>query len=554
VSTRRDSRRRFMSGLAAGAAAVAPAAWPASTRAAEAVAQGARAGGPPTSAAPTSGANGLHDITRFGAVGNGKTLCTGAIQRAIDECAARGGGLVLVPPGRFLTGALFLRSNLHLHLSPGAVLVASERFEDFPPIDSRSEGIERKTYASLLTGQNLENVTLSGTGTLDGRGPPWWQAHETTRNLRLARGLTREAPNPAGAPLRWPRPRIVNLIRCQGVSISGLSFSNGPHWNLHLVYCQNVVVEGITMTGLQAQNCDGIIIDSCKEVRVANCSIASGSESIAIKSGYNEDGRRVGIPCEDIVITNCHLSFSVGSAITIGSETAGGIKNVAIDNCNVSRSNVGVHIRSPRGRGGVVERIRIVNLTLDEIESAAVIVSHYFDSVRMMSLFGEGPSPAGNPETDRSMKFPVNEGTPHFRDLDFSGLQVGSARAVALIEGLPERPIEAISFRDVHARSAGAGISCTRASDVSIAGLHINPTLGSAVAAKEVDRLDIQGLRCARGNPRIPLVRMADVRGAFVHGCYVSQAELKLLQLEGGNNQDVTAVGNKVAGGRAGKG
>jgi polygalacturonase len=543
-----------MSGLAAGAAVVAPAAWPTSTIAAEALAQRARPGEQPASASPTANPGGLYDITRFGAVGDGKAPCTASIQRAIDECAARGGGLVLVPPGRFLTGALFLRSNLHLHLSPGAVLVASERFEDFPPIDSRSEGIERKTYASLLTGQNLENVTLSGTGTLDGRGPPWWQAHEATRNLRLARGLPREAPNPPGAPLRWPRPRIVNLIRCQGVSISGLSFNNGPHWNLHLVYCQNVVVEGITMTGLQAQHCDGIIIDSCKEVRVANCTIASGSESIAIKSGYNEDGRRVGIPCEDIVITNCHLSFSVGSAITIGSETAGGVKNVAISNCNVSRAKIAVHIRSPRGRGGVVERIRIMNLTVDEIESAAVIVSHYFDSIRMMSLFGEGQSPAGNPETDRSMKLPVNEGTPHFRDLDFSGLQVGSARAVALIEGLPERPIEGISFREVHARSAGAGISCSRASDVSIAGLAVNPTEGSAVSAKQVERLDIQGLRCARGNPRIPLVRMADVRGAFVHGCYVSQVGLKLLHLEGANNQDVTALGNKVVGARTAKG
>jgi hypothetical protein len=148
----------------------------------------------------------------------------------------------------------------------------------------------------------------------------------------------------------------------------------------------------------------------------------------------------------------------------------------------------------------------------------------------------------------------VNEGTPHFRDLDFSGLQVGSARAVAVIEGLPERPIEAISFRDVQARSAGAGISCTRASDVSISGLAVNPTEGSAVTAKQVERLDIQGLRCARGNPRIPLVTMAEVRGAFVHGCHVSQVGLKLLHLEGVHNQDVTALGNKVAGVRTGKG
>jgi polygalacturonase len=519
-----------MSGIAAGTAAAAgPGAW------AMAAVDGQRP------------AAGIHDVTRFGAIGDGKTMTTRALQRALDECGRRGGGTVIVPPGRYLTGALFLRSNLHLYLSAGATLLASERAEDFPPIQSRSEGIERKTHASLLTGEDLENVTLSGPGLLDGSGPPWWRAHDATRKLRLARGLLREADNPADAPLRWPRPRIINLIRCQGVTISGLSFANAPYWNLHLVYCQNVLVEGLTMTGLQAQNCDGVVIDSCKDVRVANCAIAAGSECIALKAGYNEDGRRVGIPCEDVAISNCQLSYSVGAAIAIGSETAGGIRNVLISNCQLSRSKIGVHVRSPRGRGGVVERIRVHNLVMDGIESSAIVVSTFFDSVRLMGLFGEGPSPKGNPETDRTIALPVNEGTPTLRDLSFSGLHIGAAAGVAVVEGLPERHVEGVSFRDVHVRTTKAGILCSRADDVSVEGLAINPGEGPAVSARHVRRLEVQGLRCVRGNPRVPLVVLAGVQDAFLHGCHVSQPGVELLRLEGSANGDVVTAANKLA-------
>ncbi len=207
-------------------------------------------------------------------------------------------------PGRFLCGALFLRSNVHLDLAPGAALVASQRFEDFPAIDGRWEGIERKTHASLINGSNLENVSLTGAGLLDGQGWPWWNAHEETKKLRLERKLPREAENPPGSPLKWPRPRLVNRIRCQKLAIRGVSAREAPSYTFHLVYCQDVVVDGVTLLGLEAQNSDGVVIDSSKRVRISNCSIELGGESISIKSGYNEDGRRVGLASEDIVVTN----------------------------------------------------------------------------------------------------------------------------------------------------------------------------------------------------------------------------------------------------------
>jgi polygalacturonase len=521
------SRRGFLGAVALG---VAPA---------PAIASPGRGGRAPGAYA------GIFDVTRFGAVGDGRTLVTAGLQKAIDACAAAGGGLVLVPPGQYLTGALFLRSHVHLHIEAGATLLASQRFQDFPPIDSRSEGIERKCYASLLTGLDLENVTITGRGVLDGQGPPWWAAHETTRNMRLARRLPREAENPAGAPLKWPRPRVINLVKCERVLVSGLTVTNGPCWNFHFVYCQDLVVDGVSMTGLQAEHIDGIIVDSCKNVRISNCCLGSGSECIGLKSGYNEDGRRVGIPCEDVVITNCHLFFSFGAAIAIGSETAAGIRNVSISNSTITSCRNAIHVRAPRGRGGVVERIRASNLVIGKVDEAALLVSHFYDSVRMGSFFGEGPSPKGNPETDRELKLPAGEGTPTFRDLVFSGISLGECADVAVVEGLPERFIESVTFDHVEAKQAGGGISFRRARDVTIEAFTVDPREGAAVAARDVEGLEVYRLKSRRPATRTPLVQLDAVAGALVHGCQVPRTGGAFVQQQGTRNRDVDVVDPK---------
>ena len=533
IGSRKRSRRQFVSGLATAATTAGlPAGAAVAANAAEAQAGPAARGG-------------VFDITRFGAVGDGKTLNTQAIQRAIDTCGKAGGGLVLVPPGRFITGALFLRSNLQLHLSAGAILQASESFEHFPAIKGRSEGIERPTYASLLTGQELENVSITGTGILDGQGPAWWRAFGVTHEMRLKNKLPREAENPAGAPLKYPRPRVVNLIRCQSVLLSGVHVRESPFWSVHLVYCQDVLVEGLTVTGLQAQHIDGIIIDSCKNVRISNCSVSAGSDPIALKSGYNQDGRRVAIPCEDIVITNCNLSFSVGAGISIGSETAGGVKNVIVSNCTISRSRYGIHIRAPRGRGGVVERVRMSNIVMDEIGDVALLITHFYDSVQMDSLLGD-PKTTGNPETDRAMKMPADDGTPTFREIEFDGLHLAAVPKVAVIEGLPERFIRGLTFRNVVAPQAGAGILCARAAELRIRDLRMNPTQGPMVAAREVEGLDIRGLSCASIGPKIPVVRLENVTGAFIHACNVT-AKPSQFVAQGAKTRGVVLTGNNVA-------
>jgi polygalacturonase len=548
----RRNRRQFMGAFAGGAAVGMPIALPALA----ALERQALAGTGPDARGRAGGSvPSLFDVRRFGAAADGRKPATQAFQQAIDAAAAVGGGLVMVPPGRYLCGALFLRSNIHVHVSAGATLLASDRPEDFPPIPGRWEGIERKTHSSLFTGVEVENVAITGFGVLEGQGPSWWKANVATVNMRVERGLPREADNPPGAPLRWPRPRVINLIRAQGIVISGLTIRDGPSWNVHLVYCHDVVLDGVTLQALEAQNCDGIVIDSCKQVRIANCSVTTGSDCISLKSGYNEDGRRVGLPCEDITISNCSMSMSHSAAVAIGSESSGGVKNVSIANCVVTGCELGFYIKSPRGRGGIIERFRASNVVLDPLAGPAILVTNFFDSVRLDFGYYRGKVPPKvTHETDRASKPPVTEGTPTIRELEFTGLTLGEVAELAVIEGLPERYIQGLSIRDVAAGRAKAGVSCTRASDVSLSGITLNPVESPAVSARDVERLEIHRLRCARPNARAPLVQLENVAGAFIHGCdaNVGNDRDAFVRQKGDKNRAVVVANNNIGKGGGG--
>jgi hypothetical protein len=486
------------------------------------------------------------EVTGFGARGDGRTLTTAALQKAIDACAAAGGGVVLVPPGRYLSGALRLRSHVNLHLAAGATLLASQRPEDFPAVRGRDEGVERQVHSSLLTGFDLEDVAITGRGVLDGQGKFWWQAYEETQRVRVAAQLPREADNPADAPLRLPRPRLINLIRCRQVRIDGVTFLDNPFYAVHVVYCEDVVIERIHTTQDIAAHSTGIVVDSSKKVRIVRCLIEHGGDAIGIKSGYNEDGRRVGKPAEDILILGCQVSRIGSSAVAIGSETAGGIRNVVINDCLVRECKNGIHIRSPRGRGGFVDQVRVSNLVMDQVAEAAVKITHFYDSVRM-EVFGGG-SVRRNLELARSRRAPVDEGTPSFRQLVFSGLTLGHVGALALIEGLPERYIRGVILEDIQAAAAKGGISCAMVSDITISNVRLGALETPAVDAREVERLEVHRLH-APHPPEAPAVWLENVTGAFVHACEVlGQPPLGYVWLRQEESHGVTVAANSVPG------
>jgi len=292
------------------------------------------------------------NVLDFGAVADGKTVATTAIQKAVDACAAAGGGKLVFPAGHYLTGPIFLKSNVHVEVLAGATVQGSGDFEHCPSIQGRWEGIDRTVYASLFPGHDLENVSITGRGTLDGNGKLWWDAFRKTTAMRRQAGLNdRESENPPGSPLKWGRPRMINLYRCKNVWISGLTIVNSPSWNVHPVECQNVNIEGLTITGPEnGPNTDGIDPDSCKNVRISNCYISVGDDCIIIKSGYMPVAGRPFAPCEDVVVTNC--VFGTGHCgVGVGSETAGGVRNVTISNCVCDGTQRGLRFKTARGRG-----------------------------------------------------------------------------------------------------------------------------------------------------------------------------------------------------------
>jgi polygalacturonase len=484
----------------------------------------------------------VFDVTDFGARGDGTTLATAALQKAIDRCAATGGGTVVLPPGRYLSGALFLRSHVHLDLTAGAVLAASRRFADFPPVDARDEGIERKVHASLLTGFDLVDVAITGRGTLDGQGEPWWQAYEATWKMRLDANLPREADNPPAAPLKWPRPRLVNLVRCKEVLIDGVFFSDTPFYAVHLVYCEDALIRGVTCSHQSDHNTTALVVDSCRRVQITDCLIAHGGEGIGIKSGYNEDGRRVNRPSEDVVITGCHLYHLGSAAVAVGSEVAGGIRNLVVSDCLIHEARNGIHIRAPRGRGGIVEQVRVSNVVLDQVE-VALKVSHFFDSVRMDVIKG---SARRNMETARSRKAPVDEGTPSFRDFVFSGVTVGKTGDLVVVEGLPERYISGLVFENIEATSADSGIYCTLASQVTISNVRVGTLQAPAVDARDVERLEVHRLRASHPCADAPAIWLENVAGAFLHGCDIGSAGPRYRWLREEQSKGVTLAANRV--------
>jgi polygalacturonase len=498
----------------------------------------------PRGPAPSAGTPGVFEVTRFGAVGDGRTPSTKGLQRAIDACAAAGGGTVLVPAGCYVTGALFLRSHVHLHVAQGATLAGSENFDEYPPIKGREEGVETMVHASMLTGQELEDVAITGLGKLDGRGVVWWHADQVTRDMRVAANLARDQPNPPGTPLQHPRPRMINLVRCRGVVIEGLTVVDGPGVNIQLVYCQDVLIDRATIyQNRPVRSSEAIIVDSSQRVTIIHCRLSAGADAIGIKSGYNEEGRRIGLPTADVLIDGCQI-HKVSSAVVVGSETAGGIRNITLRGCVIRDCLSVMRVRSPRGRGGVVERIHVSDLIVDDVDDVLFKISNFFDSVRGEGRGGRIRLSRQNAELARSRKAPIDEGTPTFRDFRFSRLTVGRAKGVALIEGLPERFIQGVTLSGIAAPRTPGGIFCNLVADLRIDDLTLGRPEVSAVDAREVQRLEIHRLTCERPPPDAPVIYLENVARAFIHGCDVGEGPSQFPWLQQEVCRQVTIAAN----------
>jgi len=427
----------------------------------------------------------LHD---YGAVGDGKALETQSFARAIEACTQAGGGTVYVPPGRYLSGTIKLKSHVTLQLEAGATILGSQNPDDYPATEN-VWGDRPETIAPLIYAVDAQNITITGRGTIDGQGKIWWKRLELA-NPNPKRGW----PEPSTpeekaevAKLARDRPRLIRFLRCSDVLIEHVNLRNAANWTVHPMLCEFVRVDGVSIFGdIGSHNTDGINPESCRNVQIVNCRIDTGDDCITLKSGLDEYGRRVGRPTENVTIANCVMHRGHGG-VTIGSEMSGGVRNLAITNCIFQATDNGIRIKSQRGRGGVVEGVTASNIVMQDVPTPFII-----------TLFYAGTDKPGE-------LHPVDEGTPLYRDFHFSDITARGARVAGEITGLRERPIENLSFSHVQIE-AEKGFTVTNATGISFLDTVIAVKQGSPLILRNSREIDAARLRSRSLPPDTPLI------------------------------------------------
>lgn len=337
------------------------------------------------------------NIEAFGAINDGKFDCTSAINDAIKACHQAGGGKVIIPEGKFFTGAIHLLSNVNLHLADKAILSFSTDPNHYlPAVFTRWEGVEMMGYSPLIYAYKQKNIAITGNGTLEGNANnhtwwPWKGAHKEA-HWQLIAG---EDQKPARTQLiqdaednvpvqdrkysegAFLRPPFIQPYLCENVLVEGITIKNSPFWLLNPVLCKHVRVTGVTFLS-HGPNSDGFDPESCDHVYIDNCLFDTGDDCIAIKSGRNADGRRIATPCENIVIENCHMKEGHGGVV-IGSEISGGVNNVFVQNCTMDSPYLerAIRIKTNSIRGGLIEHIRVRNIDVGTVKNAIVVNFFY---------------------------------------------------------------------------------------------------------------------------------------------------------------------------------
>lgn len=395
------------------------------------------------------------DMLKAGAKADGKKLNTALINNTITRLNAAGGGTLYFPAGTYLTGAVKLKSNITIELEVGATLLFSDNFEDYLPfVEVRHEGVMMNSFCPLLYAVDAENITIKGEGTLNGQGKKWWTEFfrilvdlkdngmrelnkyqpmwEKANDVKSLYAETNEDWH-STLQRRFFRPPFIQPIRCKNFRVEGVKIINSPFWTVNPEFCDNVTVKGITIHNVPSPNTDGINPESCKNVHISDCHISVGDDCITIKSGRDMQARKLGVPCENITITNCTMLSGHGGVV-IGSEMSGGVKKVTISNCVFDGTDRGIRLKSTRGRGGVVEDIRVSNIVMSNIKQEAVVFNLKYSKM---------PAEA------------KSERTPEFRNIYVSGLTVRDVKTPIKIVGLEEAPIEGIVLRDIDVINAG---------------------------------------------------------------------------------------------------
>ena len=441
-------------------------------------------------------------IMQFGAVADGVTKNTNAIQQALDACSQQGGGVVLVPQGQWLTGPLEMRTNVNLHVATGALLQFSNDRNDFKLIKTNWEGLSAVRNQALIYGKDLENVAITGDGILDGAGEVWQmvQKPRTTdsewKQVVASGGVLNEKQDrwyPSAQSLKgttvkeagvltpekqnisdfadikdYLRPDFLVLDHCRRVLFEGVTFQNSPAWTVHPILCQDVVVRNVkVLNGPYTPNTDALDLESCQNGLVEGCTFSAGDDGICIKSGRNEQGRARAVPTENFLIRNCTVYRAHGGFV-IGSEMSSGARNLYVQNCTFIGTDIGLRFKTTRGRGGIVENIFIDNVVMKDILNEAIL----FDMYYMIKDPAQAPGATERPTSEAK---PVDETTPQFRHIQISNVTCQGAKTALWVRGLPEMAIQDISIKNAVLQSR-QGLICIEADNLHLQNVTLLPT------------------------------------------------------------------------------
>lgn len=384
-------------------------------------------------------------IVDHGANEGGSEKNTEAFRRTIEACAKQGGGRVVVPAGKWLTGPIQLKSNIELHLEKGAEVIFSDVPEDYlPPVFVRSGGVEIHNYSPLIYARDCENVAITGPGLLNGNGKAWWdwKKVETKESYRMGATGVPVEKRIFGTREAAIRPSFVGLVNCRNVLLEGFTIGSGPNWTIHPTYCENVIIRRVNID-THGPNNDGIDPDSCRNVLVEYCTFNTGDDCMVLKSGYNEDGRRVARPTENVVMRYCTGKEGHGGLV-IGSEMSGDVRNVFMHDCDFDRTDHAVRLKSRLDRGGVVENVWVQDVRAKNMQRDVVILTMEY-TADAQAITGVTP--------------------PVFRGVHFKNIRAEGAPAGIIIHGLEASPIQGLHFEDM-AITAKKGIIAKNVKDL----------------------------------------------------------------------------------------
>ncbi len=473
-------------------------------------------------------------VIKYGAKNDSSKLATDAIRKAIDAAAKVGGGTVYFPAGKYLTGPIHLKSNITLFIDAGAELHFSDNFDHYlPMVESRWEGTEVTNFSPLIYANNVENIAIIGRGLIDGHGKNWWRFSEVevkklTEDSKWQKEFKRLNPNvlapdlPGWIERGFLRPPFIQFLNSKNIQIKDIKIQNSPFWTINPQYCENITVDGITLINPPSPNTDGINPESCRNVRIANCYISVGDDCITIKSGKDRSGRKVNIPAENYVITNCTMLRGHGGVV-IGSEMSGGVKNIAITNCIFDGTDRGIRLKSARGRGGVVEDIRVSNVIMRNIRDQAIVMDMQYAKTSVE---------------------PVSERTPIFRNIHISDITASTNRA-GFLNGLEELPLENISFTNVN-MTANNGFMIRNAKDITFTNVQVNSKLSAVVTAENVSNLQVNGVKNLVPQPGISIVDLSNVNQAYIHNSFPVTGTDVFLKVNGNGNKSIVLQNNNL--------